>query len=154
MQTIRTDLESSDPELFETLESKLRNLIYEIIQPLEALKGEPGKRQQLASALKARNLSASANGEKLKESHWVEGDLTSLIKFLFDKEKTLNFLSVKFLRQRYFADPVGGALLQEAIDQGVLKLSKIENPLKPLVMTTICKLNRAHPKVKEVLGDE
>lgn len=151
MGLIKTESANADPEWFSRFESKLKNLIYEIKQPLEALKrGESIPEASLGSGAPKPALAP----EKLRKPWSGADDLASLIRFISEKEGTLPFISVKFLRERYFSDPMGSQLLQGAIDQGILQLSKIENPLKPLVMTTICKLNRAHPKVKEVLGDE
>lgn len=76
----------------------------------------------------------------------------SFIRRMLDIESEHKFVSVKWLREKKFADdPDSQAIMQAAIDKELLLTERIPNPRDPKYPILTCKLNREHQIVKEVL---
>lgn len=77
-----------------------------------------------------------------------------------ESDPTFKFLALKFLRDQLLPRQVAWAVIphesqiqiNQAIDQGVLLTSKVENPRQPQYPVTAVQLNREHPLVRELLG--
>ncbi|MFX0202362.1 MAG: hypothetical protein ACFFCW_40160 [Candidatus Hodarchaeota archaeon] len=79
-------------------------------------------------------------------------DWTEFIRRIRDMEATRDFLSVKWLREtRFSGDPEAQEALQIAIDRRILLTRRVDNPKNPEFPTLVCKLNREHEIVKEIL---
>lgn len=76
------------------------------------------------------------------------------IRVIHNLEKSHGFLSVRWLREKYFAgSPASQEALQIALDRSMLLTERIPNPKNPKGMTLTCRLNPDHPVVKEVLNE-
>jgi hypothetical protein len=76
------------------------------------------------------------------------------VRLIHNLEESHGFLSVKWLREKYFAgSPANQEALQIALDRSMLLTERIRNPKNPRYMTLTCRLNRDHPVVKEVLNE-
>lgn len=77
---------------------------------------------------------------------------TPFVRRIRDMEASYDFLSVKWLRERRFAeDPEAREALQAALDKSMLSTYFRDNPKNPQFPTRCCKLNREHPVVIEIL---
>ena len=75
-----------------------------------------------------------------------------MIEWIAELELQYRFLSAKFLREKMFSgDPAAQEALQFALDHGLLKTYKVENPKNPSWPTTACRLNRSHGMVEKIL---
>jgi hypothetical protein len=84
----------------------------------------------------------------------VTPGLASLVNWILEHENKYSFLSVKFLREKVFGrDPVVQEALQFAIENGILDTYDQPNPKNPSWPTKACRLKRAHPLVRGILGE-
>lgn len=77
-----------------------------------------------------------------------------VVRWVARNETKYEFFSVKFLRETIFAtEPVAQRGLQFCISEGLLELYDRPNPNNPAHPTRCCRLNRAHPRVRDILRD-
>ncbi len=80
-------------------------------------------------------------------------DWAPFIRKIRDMEESHDFLSVRWLREKRFADnPRFQGALQVAIDRELLSTHHEDNPNNPQFPTLCCRLNRDHALVRDILN--
>jgi hypothetical protein len=82
-----------------------------------------------------------------------EFKLLSFVRYLAELERTHDFLSVKWLRQKKLASNRESVkYLQYALDNGILQVYPRDNPKNREFPTLCCRLDRTHPIVVAAFG--
>lgn len=147
---IRAKLFNVDPQL-------QRDLLGEIEAAFApALRGAE-KLQRLTSNATSPELpmdtSSRSMGSELSSPRDSAYDWGPFVRVIATLQKNQNFLSVKWLHEKKFAQDLAmREALQIALDKSLLLTERIANPKNPDRPVLTCKLNQAHPLVAQALG--